>query len=97
MAKDTSTEAHERPKQHTNDNCMGGSMKRIVLACATLLVACAGGPPIDNPSAPGAMRPDVDERREARALEQAESECAKDGKHAVSQRVEGETIYDCAD
>jgi hypothetical protein len=33
---------------------------------------------------------------EARALEQAEADCARQGKHAVSQRVEGETIYDCA-
>jgi hypothetical protein len=43
------------------------------------------------------MRPDVDERREARALEQAEAECAKQGKHAVSQRSENETLYGCAD
>ncbi|HVN45063.1 MAG TPA: hypothetical protein VMT66_07400 [Steroidobacteraceae bacterium] len=73
-------------------------MKTMVLAGLTLLVACAGGPPAAyNPSAPGAMRPDVDERREARALEQAESDCAKQGKHAVSERVEGEMVYDCAD
>ena len=72
-------------------------MRRMVLACAAVLTACAGGPPLDNPSAPGAMRPDVDRGREARALEQAEAECAKQGKHAVSQRVEGETLYDCAD
>ena len=60
-------------------------------------VRLKGGPPLDNPSAPGAMRPDVDQRREARALEEAEAECAKQGKHAVSARVEGETMYDCAD
>ena len=72
-------------------------MKGMLLACVTLCAACAGGPPLDNPSAPGAMRPDVDERREARALEETESECAQQGKHAVSQRVEGETLYDCAD
>jgi len=72
-------------------------MKRMALAGAILLVACAGGPPLDNPSAPGAMRPEVDERREARALEEAEADCAKQGKHAVSARVEGETMYDCAD
>ena len=72
-------------------------MKLTALVCSTFIVACAGGPPLDNPSAPGAMRPDVDERREARALEQAESDCASQGKHAVSQRVEGETIYSCAD
>jgi hypothetical protein len=34
---------------------------------------------------------------EARALEQAEADCARQGKHAVSQRAEGETLYDCAD
>jgi len=72
-------------------------MKLTAWACATFLVACAGGPPLDNPSAPGAMRPDVDERREARALEQAETECTRQGKHAVSQRVEGETVYYCVD
>jgi len=32
---------------------------------------------------------------EARALEQAEADCARQGKHAESKRVEGETIYDC--
>jgi hypothetical protein len=43
------------------------------------------------------MRPEVDQRREARALEEAEADCAKQGKHAVAARVEGETMYDCAD
>jgi hypothetical protein len=76
---------------------MGSTVKQLVLGCAALVGACAGGPPPDNPSAPGAMRPDVDERREARALEQAEAECSRQGKHAVSQRVDGETLYDCAD
>jgi hypothetical protein len=33
---------------------------------------------------------------EAQALEQAEADCARQGKHAVSQRSEGETIYDCS-
>jgi len=78
-------------------------MRRTLWACAALLVACAGipplenRPPLDNPSAPGTDRPDVDRRREARALEEAEAECAKQGKHAVSQRTEGETFFDCAD
>jgi hypothetical protein len=73
-------------------------MKRIaMMASVAFLIGCAGDPPLDNPSAPGAMRPDLDQTREARALEQAESECAKQGKHAVSQRVEGETVYGCAD
>jgi hypothetical protein len=76
----------------------GGNMKRIaMMASVASLMACAGEPPVDNPSAPGAMRPDVDQAREARGLEQAESECAKQGKHAVSQRVEGETVYGCAE
>jgi hypothetical protein len=78
-------------------------MKRIaMMACVASLMACAGGPPPDNPSAPnpsapGAMRPNVEQAHEARGLEQAESECAKQGKHAVSQRVEGETVYGCSD
>jgi hypothetical protein len=37
----------------------------------------------------------VDERREARALEEAQANCAKQGKHAVARRDEGETLYDC--
>ena len=84
-------------RQHVRDIRARGNVKLVALVCSTLIVACAGGPPLDNPSAPGAMRPDVDERREARALEQAESDCAGQGKHAVSQRVEGETMYSCAD
>jgi hypothetical protein len=78
-------------------------MKRIgMVASVAFLISCADEPPLDeppldNPSATGAMRPNVDQTREARALEQAESECAKQGKHAVSQRVEGETVYGCAD
>ena len=73
-------------------------MKRIAMMVSVAsLMACAGEPPVDNPSAPGAMRPNVDEAREARGLEQAESECVKQGKHAVSQRVEGETVYGCAE
>jgi hypothetical protein len=34
---------------------------------------------------------------DAAALEQAEADCRRQGKHAVSQRIEGETVYDCAD
>jgi hypothetical protein len=75
---------------------MRGTVKRLVPVCAALLVACAAGPPPENPSAPGATRPDVDQRREARALEQAEAECSRQGKHAVAQRVEGEVVYGCA-
>jgi hypothetical protein len=70
-------------------------MKWIVLGCATLIAGCANSPPPDNRSAPGAGQPAVDERREARALERAESDCASQGKHADASRVEGETVYTC--
>ena len=66
---------------------------------AAVLAACAGSPQLAYESAP----PDeMTERNavdsgEARALEQAEADCARQGKHAVSQRAEGETLYDCAD
>lgn len=70
-------------------------MRWTAIACASLVGACANSPPMDNPSAPGAFRAPVDERREARALEQAEADCAKQGKHAVARRAEGETFFDC--
>jgi hypothetical protein len=70
-------------------------MNWTAVACMALLAGCANSPPLDNPSAPGAGRPGVDQRREARALEQAETECAKQGKRAVARREEGETFYDC--
>jgi putative hemolysin len=72
-------------------------MKWMVSACMALIVGCANSPPPDNPSAPGAGNPRVDERREARALEQAEANCASQGKRAVARREEGETLYDCVD
>ena len=61
-------------------------------------VALAGGcavapPPLDNPTS----SPRAERRSEARALEQAEAECAAHGKHAVAERSEGETLYHCAD
>lgn len=70
-------------------------MRWTAVVCTTLIAACANSPPMDNPSAPGSFRPAVDERREARALEQAEVECARQGKHAVARREEGETLFDC--
>jgi hypothetical protein len=71
-------------------------MKWIVLACAAAVVGgCTNSPPIDNPSSPGEIRPQSDERIEARQLEQAEAECATQGKHAVAHRDEGVTLYDC--
>jgi hypothetical protein len=39
----------------------------------------------------------VEQKREAQALQLAESECAAQGKHAVARREEGETFYDCVD
>jgi hypothetical protein len=70
-------------------------MNRVALISLLTFAGCSGNPPLDNPSAPGALRPEVDERREAHALEQAEADCAKQGKHAVARRVENETLYDC--
>ena len=68
---------------------------------ALVLAGCAGSPQLAYESAPdpvteGGPADSVDSG-EARALEQAESDCARQGKHAVSKRVEGETIYDCVD
>jgi hypothetical protein len=70
-------------------------MKWIVLGCATLFAGCANFPATDNRSATGAGQPAVDERREARALEQAESNCASQGKDAQTGREEGVVVYDC--
>jgi len=52
-----------------------------------------GPPPLDNPTS----SPRAQERSEARALEKAEADCAAQGKHAVAERSEGETLYHCAD
>jgi hypothetical protein len=73
-------------------------MKGTTLLCAAILTACAGGPQIAYQSDPNATQSaNAMDPGEARALEQAESECARQGQHAVSQRVEGETLYDCTD
>ncbi len=72
-------------------------MRWATFVCTSLVASCVNSPPLDNPSAPGAFRAPVDERREARALEEAEADCVKQGKHAVAQRDEGETIFHCAD
>jgi hypothetical protein len=64
---------------------------------AAVLAACAGSPQLAYESAPDEMtQSSAVDSGEARALEQAEADCARQGKHAVSQRVEGETVYDCA-
>lgn len=66
----------------------------LFTACIALLGGCALGPPApDNPTA----SPRAEQRNEARALEQAEADCAAQGKHAVAERSEGETLYHCVD
>jgi hypothetical protein len=72
-------------------------VKWIVLACATLVAGCANFAPTDSRSFPGAGQPAVDERRESRALELAESDCASQGKTVDTGRVEGQTVYDCVE
>ena len=66
---------------------------------AVVLTACAGSPQLAYESAPADEMTDSNsvDSGEARALEKAEADCARQGKHAVSQRVEGETLYDCVD
>ena len=44
---------------------------------------------------PGAGQPAVDERRESRALELAESNCVSQGKDVEAGRIEGQTVYNC--
>lgn len=73
-------------------------MKMITSLCLAVVAACAGEPQIAYQSAPDAtQQAEVVDPGEAQALEQAEAECARQGKHAVAQRVEGETVYDCQD
>jgi len=68
---------------------------KLLLATVTLLVVgCVmGPPPLDNPTS----SPRAEQRNEARALEQAEADCAAHGKHAEAERSEGETLYHCVD
>ena len=76
--------------------CPGDSnMRWSVLACATLVAACANFQPTDTRSFQGAGQPAVDERREARALELAESNCVSQGKDVEAGRDEGQTVYKC--
>lgn len=73
-------------------------MKWSVLVGALVGAGCAGGPQIAYESAPDAMQEgNAADPGEAQALEQAEADCARQGKHAESKRVEGQTVYDCAD
>ncbi len=70
-------------------------MRWIFLCALTLVVGCANFPPTDNRSFAGAGQSAVDEWRESRALEQAESNCTSEGRHADAGRVEGQTVYEC--
>jgi hypothetical protein len=73
-----------------------------VILCA---VAMAGGcayvsPTAEVPSAPPPIRPgttpvEAEKDAEAKALEEAESRCATQGKHAVARRADNTTLYDC--
>jgi len=69
-------------------------VKLLLAGCTLLAMGCVmGPPPLDNPTA----SPRAERRSEARALEQAEVDCAAQGKHAEAERVEGETLYHCVD
>ena len=69
-------------------------MKAIELWLGAILTpGCVIFPPTDNRSFPGAGQPAVDERRESRALELAESDCVSHGKDVDAGRVEGQTVY----
>jgi hypothetical protein len=70
-------------------------MKLLTMALLGVLAACSNSPPVDNPSSPGSFRPASEEHGEARALEVAEADCVKQGKHAQASRVEGDTVYTC--
>jgi len=72
-------------------------MKWTLLAAAACAVGCVNAPPVENPSAPTAFRSASEEQVEARELEQAEAECANQEKHAEAHRIEGETVFTCAD
>jgi hypothetical protein len=66
----------------------------LLAGCTLLIVGCVmGPPPLDNPTA----SPRAAQRSEARALEQAEVECAAHGKHVEAERSEGETLYHCVE
>ncbi len=70
-------------------------MRILAVTLLGVLAACSNAPPVDNPSAPGSFRPATEEHSEARALELAEAECAKQGKHAQASRADGDTVYTC--
>ncbi len=66
-------------------------MRLIAASLVVAIVGCVNAPAPDDPAAPAR----VQQRIEARELEQAEAVCARQGKHAVATRAEGETFYEC--
>jgi len=73
-------------------------VKCMLWALVVVVIGCAGGPQLAYESAPDPMQQgDSPDPGEAQALEQAEADCAHQGKHAESQRSEGETLYTCVD
>lgn len=72
-------------------------MKWMVLVCAAVITACTYAPVVQNPTDSAVMAPDAAGAAETRRLEQSESDCARQGKHAQADRVEGRTVYTCSD
>jgi hypothetical protein len=73
-------------------------MKWILPAMATLCVACTYAPVIQNPNdADRINQTEVIDTGETQRLEQAESDCSRQGKHAVADRSGGQIAYSCAD
>jgi hypothetical protein len=70
---------------------------RWIVVAATLAAGCANSPPTANESFPGAGQSAVNERRESRALELAESNCVSQGKDVEVGRDEGQTVYKCVE
>ena len=71
-------------------------MKWIIPVCAAVMAACTYAPVVQDPNG-GIMATDAGDVRETQRLEQTESDCASQGKHAEASRVEGHTVYSCVD
>jgi hypothetical protein len=72
-------------------------MKWTLVAAAACAAGCINSAPVENPSSPAEFRSSTEEAMEARQLEKAEADCAGQGKHAETKRVEGETVYSCSE
>lgn len=72
-------------------------MKWIIPVCAALIMACTYAPVVENPTDSAVMAPDAHDNAETQRLEQTESDCRSQGKHAQADRVDGRTVYTCAD